>query len=64
MTELSKYDNYFFQNMRDFMEDDEHHGLLSCEWNGNFKSREDYRKLEIFVTLTYKNVKVRLTNPF
>ena len=63
MTELSKYDNYFFQNMRDFMEDDEHHGLLSSEWNGNFKSREDYRKLEIFVTLTYKNVKVRLTNP-
>jgi hypothetical protein len=44
--------------MRDFMEDDEHHELLSTEWNGDFKSLPEYRKLEIFVSLTYKNVKV------
>ena len=59
MTELSKYNKYYYQNMREYMEDDENDDLLSDDWDGDFRSQNEYRKMEIFVTLTFKNVKVK-----
>lgn len=58
MTDLSKYDKYFYRSMRDLMEDDEHHGLVSTDWDGDFRSGPRYRDLEVLATLTFKNVKV------
>ena len=58
MTELTKYNHYYFQNMKAFMEDDELEGLLSTRWNGDFKSQLRFREEEILATLTFKNVKV------
>ena len=59
MTELKKYDRSYFQNMRAFMEDDELNGLLSTNWNADFKSLPEYRPLETISTFSFLNVKVR-----
>lgn len=58
MTELQKYNRYFFQNMKNFMEDDELNGLLSTEWNGEFKSFPEFRNLEKIATFSFRNVMV------
>jgi hypothetical protein len=58
MTELQKYNRYYFQNMKAFMEDDELNGELSTEWNGQFKSLPNFRNLEKIATFSFRNVKV------
>ena len=48
----------FYNTLMELTQDDEQNGLLSNDWEGNFKSDYEFQKTEEIMTFTFRNIEV------
>ena len=60
ITQMNKFNVMFYNTLLELAQDDQSNGLLSDDWEGQFKSDSDFQILEKLLTFTYRNIKVCL----